>query len=180
MKNTKILVGAAVLCLSWNALANLNTPTVFNFNAQNDANIIANVSSSLGLASSDVVDLLRLDSLATPTSGSPFSVTYGASGLANVSWNLTGTGKELYGIYIFGGSEANLYTVTTDERVSSGVNETLTISTPANNGGQIPAISHILFLGTKSTSVPDTGSTVALLGMALLSFRGLKEKFQKR
>jgi len=134
-----------------------------------------------------VVDLLRLNQSGNPKppTGSPFSVTYGADGLANVSWNLTGTGKELYGIYIFGGSEANLYTVTTDERVSSGV--TLPISTPQilvghGNGAHYntPGISHILFLGTQGTSVPDAGSTVALLGMALLSFRGLKEKFQKR
>jgi hypothetical protein len=176
MKRKLLLVFGAVIYFSRIGQADLiSPPTEFSFNDQSDANIIANVSSTLGLSSSSVLDLLRLDDLASPGVGSPFSVIYGTTGNATVSWNLTGTGDELYGVYVFGGSNAYLYLVSSDELVSSGSGQS--IVTPLNNGGQTPAISHILFLGAAGTPrVPDGGTTALLLGAALSGLGLLRRK----
>lgn len=178
MNKKLLLTLVALVCFSTVAQANLiSPPTLFSFNDQSDGNIIANVSSTLGVSSSSVIDLLRLDNLAAPGSGSPFSVTYGTTGQATVSWNLTGTGDELLGVYVFGGSHANLYLVSGDELVSSGSAQS--IVTPLNNGGQTPGISHIVFLGeSRTSSVPDGGSTIALLGAVLIGLAGFRAKFK--
>jgi hypothetical protein len=178
MKREHFLIFSALFFCSWVAQANLIGPTLVHPSNESDSTIIAAVSSTLGLNSSDVLDLLRLDNLASPGSGSPFTVTYGATGQATVSWNLNGTGDELYGVYVFGGNCANLYTVSSDELISSGSGQFIT--TPLNHGGQTPRISHILFLGTDAPDVPSTSNSITLLGMAMMGLAGLRAKVQKR
>jgi hypothetical protein len=98
-------------------------------------------------------------------------VSYSSTdGFATISWDLTGTGFALYGVYVMGGNVNNFYPVSSDELIASGGNQF--INTPIKNGSN-PGISHILFLGASappSTSVPDGGMTVAMLGSA---FAGL-------
>ncbi len=172
-----ILLGLGLLA-SYTAEATLITPpSVFSFNDQSTANIIDNVGSSIGGPGESIVDLLRLDNLASPGSGTGFSITYGATGKATISWNLTGLGTELQGIYIFGGSKANLYDVTSNEELTGSGS----IVTPINNGGQTPGISHILFLGTETPvpTVPDAANTCILLGMSLLGLSLFSSRFWK-
>lgn len=95
-----------------------------------------------------------------------------------VNFDLTGTGQVICGFEIFGGGSANFYTVTADEGVV-GTNDTFVIHTPENNGGQLPAISHIqVFCCPGGTSVPDSGMTAMLLGSALTGL-GVVRRFWK-
>ena len=180
MQPTKLGKAAVVLSLgllaSFTAEATLITPpSEFDFKDQSTANIIAHVGSSIAMPGQTIIDLSRLDDLSSPGADSGFSITYGASGRATISWNLTGTGTELEGIYIFGGGSANLYGIASDgELTGSG-----SIVTPLNHGGQTPGISHILFLGTDvpSPSVPDGANTSLLLGASLLGLSLFKNRF---
>jgi hypothetical protein len=183
-------LGKAIICLSLGLLASytaeavLITPSTFDFNNQSTASIISHVGSSLAGPGGTVVNLLRLDDLAAPGSGTRFSVAYGAKGNATISWNLTGTGTELEGIYVYGGGSAHLYGVTANgELTGSG-----SIDTPANRRGKTPGITHILFLGIDSPSsprtpipaVPDAANTCILLGASLLGLSFFKNRFSKQ
>src|SRR5437762_7694141 len=78
---------------------------------ENTKNIVSVASSLLGTP--DLMSLLRVEDLDLAPAGSPFSITYLSSNTAEVSWNLAGTGNELVGIYVFGGSNgADLYKIT--------------------------------------------------------------------
>lgn len=164
----KAIIGLGFgLLVSYTAGATLITPpSVFDFNGQGTDNIIDHVGSSLAGPGESVIDLLRLNNLAAPGTGTGFSVTYGAMGNATISWNLTGKGMDLVGVYVFGGGSANLYGLTSDEELTGSGS----IVTPLNGGGQTPGISHILFLGTKAPvpRIPDAANTAILLGASLL------------
>ena len=161
------------LLAAYTAEASLITPSTFDFDGQSTANIISHVGSSLTGSGESVISLLRLDHQGSPGLGTGFSVTYGAKGNATISWNLTGMGTELTGIYVYGGGSAHLYEVTLNgELTGSG-----TIDTPLNQKGKTPGITHILFLGTDipspsphtpTTTVPDAANTCILLGASLL------------
>lgn len=177
-----ILLGLGLLA-SYTAEANLITPpSVFDFNGQTTENIIDHVGPSLAGSGGTIIDLLRLDNMATPGSGTGFSITYGATGHATISWNLTGTHNELEGIYIYGGGSANLYTLTSDQQLTGSGS----IVTPVKNNGKAPGISHILFLGVDPPpptpvipSVPDAANTSILLGASLLGLSLLRKRFMK-
>lgn len=175
-----LMIGALVAICAI-AEAHLMPPVNLTTGDESDATIIAAANSYLGVT--DLTDLLRLDSLALPGAGSPFSVTYATTdGHATVSWDLTGTGLQLTGIYIFGGSNNNFYTVSTDELIASGTDQF--IVTPLNHGGQTPGISHILFLGGKALpppppSVPDGGMTITLFGSALAGLGLIGRRLKK-
>ncbi len=144
----------------------------------------------LGVDPSDLESLLRIDLPHPDVSGTPFSISFTevdtASGgnsknAANISWDLTGTGEVLLGVYVFGGSGgANLYQVTDSAQLTSG---SATVTTPLTGGSRRYAtISHILVLGapaapTQQGTVPDGGSTVALLGGALAALGMARRKF---
>lgn len=175
----KAIIGLGLgLLASYTAEATLLTPSVFDFNDQSTDNIIDHIGSSLGGSDGTIDNLLRLDNLGSPGSGTGFSITYGATGKATISWNLTGTGTQLEGIYIFGGGSANLYEVSSD----GGLSGSGSIVTPPNHGGQTPGISHILFLGdhTPTPSVPDAANTSILLGASLLGLSFFRNRFLKQ
>ena len=94
-----------------------------------------------------------------------------------VAFDLTGTGHVICGFEIFGGGSANFYTVTADEGVVSDPNNLFIIHTPENNGGQLPAISHIQVFCCPG--VPDSGTAAMLLGGALAGL-GLMGRYLKR
>ena len=95
---------------------------------------------------------------------------------ANISWNLTGTGSNLLGVYVFGGSQgANLYQVDSSQLISGFA----TVNTPlTGNSGKYATISHLLFLGTSGHSVPEVGSTLSLLDLAVGWIGMVRRKFR--
>jgi hypothetical protein len=121
------------------------------------------------LGEPNLISLLRLEDLNLAPTGSPFTVSYPQSNTADISWNLSGTGFELSGVYIFGGSNgANLYKVTDAEQMISG---SATIHPPVTgNSQQFAAISHTLFLGV---AVPEPSSAMLLMfaGASFLACR---------
>lgn len=152
-------------------------------NPQNTDNIVSVASQKLDAP--DLESLLRLDNLALPSAGSPFAVTYtqvntakggNPNNAANISWDLTGTGFNLLGVYVFGGSRgANLYEVDDLAQLISG---SAIVNTPlTGNSGKYAAISHLLFLGTSGHSVPEAGSTLAILALAIASIGVAQRKF---
>jgi hypothetical protein len=73
-------------------------------------------------------------------------------------------GFSLLGVYVFGGSQgANLYKVDLAQLISGSA----IVNTPlTGNSGKYAEVSHMLFLGTSGHSVPEAGSTLALLALA--------------
>lgn len=155
-------------------VANFVTPQ-----QQDDTSIIASVESQMHV--SGLVDLLRLNQNLGVDFGSPAGFTYSSPGTGQLeaSWDLTGTGKNLGFIYIFGGSNANLYQISDVEQATVGDGFFIT---PPNQGGQIPGISHVLFLGTTGQGpgpgpgVPDGGMTIALLGLGMIAVTTLRNR----
>lgn len=104
----------------------------------------------------------------------PFVATKPAT--AQVAWDLTGTGWELWAVVVKTGSKyLNLYTVSATnvdyQRITNGAG-TETVEAPDNKD----SISHISFFGRRSTSVPESGSTLILLGLGLSFLAFLKRK----
>ena len=137
-------------CFAPNLNATLILLDTYKTNPQNTPSIVSVASGKLG--SSDLESLLRLDNLALPSDGSPFTVAYSQVNTvsggnpnngANISWNLTGTGFNLLGVYVFGGSQgANLYQVDSSQLISGFA----TVNTPlTGNFGKYATISHLLF-----------------------------------
>ncbi|EDY82720.1 hypothetical protein VDG1235_2343 [Verrucomicrobiia bacterium DG1235] len=154
---------------------------------ENTANLLNKLEVLLTGSDNDTfVNLLRLDGIASPAASSPFTVTYkaltnppkgsNANNGASVSWDLTATGFNLLGIYVFGGSRgANIYTVNDIPQLLVGGPHD--VHTPVTGGsGKFATISHILFFGEEATPVPDSGTTLALLGIALLALLGFRSR----
>src|SRR2546425_8725892 len=78
---------------------------------ENTDHIVSFASALLGAP--DLTSLFRVEDLSPAPAGSPFSITYPSSNIADISWDLSGSGFDLFGVYIFGGSNgANLYKIT--------------------------------------------------------------------
>jgi len=135
----------------------------------------------------NAIDCLRVDEQASGTSftsptglGGTVTVDFVATAsgqVANVTFDLTGTGQVICGFFVFGGKlGGNLYTV----RAGEGVTGTFTINAPLNPSGMFADISHIdIFCCPTGASVPDGGPSVMLLG-AGLSGLGLVGRRLKR
>ena len=132
------------------------------------------------------MSLLRLDNLALPSTGGPFTLAYtqvntanggNPNNGANISWDLTGTGFNLLAVYVFGGSQgANLYKVNDLAQLISGSAFINTPLTGNSGSGKYATISHILFLGTSGKSVPEAGSNLAFLAIAIASIGLVQRK----
>lgn len=114
-------------------------------------------------------------SLTPGVSSTNFTVTQFISGnsTATVNWNLTGTGFGLFAILGSQSSSVNLNSVLSDNFVGSG-----SVSAPGNGNGW----SHISFFGRAATPttggggrVPDGGTTLLSLGIALLGLGSMKK-----
>jgi len=100
---------------------------------------------------------------------------------ASISWDLAGSGYELYGVawkdgtlvapYGTSGDKGFYWSAVSDDQRVEGAPETISTS-PAFSG----AISHISFYGK---SVPDGGATLVLLGAGLTAL-GTARRFLKR
>ncbi len=94
---------------------------------------------------------------------------------ALVSWNLMGTGWELAVVFVKNGLWHTLYSVSDDQVLASGDWEKVELDPSINRG----AISHISFFGRQgTTSVPDGGMTVLLLGLALTGIFGVSRRIR--
>ena len=174
IKGYAVCVVALLAAFTTSAQANLILADTYKDTPEDTDHIIAVASAKLG---EPLNNLLRLDDLALAPGGSPITLSYFAldsgngsnpNNAANISWNLAGTGAELLAVYVFGGSNgANLYKITDLAQETSG---SAIVNTPITGGsGKFATISHILFLGTGAIahSVPDGGTTAALLTVAL-------------
>ncbi len=149
------------------ARANVELAATYKNTPESTSHILSVAAPELGL--SDLTSLLRLEGQSQAPQGSPFTIDYLSASTALVSWDLSGTGMALEGIYVFGGSNgANLYQITDPGQMIAG---SATIHTPlTGNSGQFAGISHTLFLGT---AVPEP-SSFALIGLAGLVYAGIR------
>jgi hypothetical protein len=160
----------AALCqvgLSTAARANLTLVDTYKETPESTAHILSVASVKLG--EPGLIDLLRLEDTNPAPAGSLFTISYTTNGTADISWNLAGSGFDLLAVYIFGGSNgANLYKVTDAAQMISG---SATINTPlTGNSGQFAGISHTLFLGVPTASVPEPSSVMLLFAGAASAF----------
>jgi PEP-CTERM motif len=171
-----VLVGVASICVVSSTVKADTIPVFATYKntPENTDHIVSVASIALGVP--DLMSLLRVEDLDLAPQGSPFSITYLSANTAEVSWNLAGTGTELLGIYIFGGSNgADLYKITNPAEMISG---SAIIHPPVTgNSGQFADISHTLFLGAPVTvSVPEPSCILLLAsgaaaGLALRKLR---------
>jgi PEP-CTERM motif-containing protein len=166
-KYTLLLTVVISVGLWSEATASLTLFDTYKNTPENTAHILAVASARLG--ESNLMSLTRVEDLNQPPAGSPFTLLYPTSNTADISWDLNGTGFNLVGVYIFGGSNgANLYKVTDAAQMISG---SATIHPPVTgNSGQFGDISHTLFLGV---AVPEPSSAILLAigGASLLVWR---------
>ena len=178
---------AVALCVALysSAHANLILFDTYNNTPESTDHIVSVASDALGVP---LTNLLRLDNLALPGGGSPFTVDYfsldsgngtNPNNAANISWNLAGSGAELLAVYVFGGTNgANLYKVTDAAQMIAG---SAIVHTPlTGNSGKFATISHILFLGAGApivNNVPEGGATIALFGIALALIGAARRRF---
>jgi hypothetical protein len=91
-----------------------------------------------------------------------------------ISWNLTGTGYEASYVLIkngtVGGHLYRLYMVTDDQAISGSGTVTFGPIYPSKQ------ISHVGWFGSGATSVPDGGTTLLLLGSALVGLGALRRR----
>jgi len=121
---------------------------------------------------SDLVSLFKENNDGTTAGlyGKYFTVTMTTSSLWTVSWNLTGTGFTLDSVLIKDGATRNnqqlygFYTVSADQAIIGSGTVDFNGTLPF---GMNRKISFVEFFGSPITSVPDGGSTVMLLGVAL-------------
>ena len=153
--------------------ANLILLDTYKITPENTENIVSVASAKLGAP--DLESFLRLDELALPPVGSPFTVGYtqintanggNQNNGANIFWDLTGPGFNLLGVYVYGGSRgANLYKVDDLTQLIAG---SATVNTPlTGSSGKYATIFHLCIFGTSGHSVPEAGNTIALLALAI-------------
>jgi hypothetical protein len=98
-----------------------------------------------------------------------FTVVDNGDGSADVEWDLTGSGKELWAVGVKSADDfIHWYSVTDDQHVASGGVQVVTA--PAN----IDSISHISFFDKVQNGIPDTGSSLSLLGLGLFGLGALR------
>ena len=183
MLKLKAWMMAAVACvgLALQANAHLIDPDGNLYVGSND-----NAAIMSGLLGTDVVLLFKQEyndgvAGASEGAGQYFQVTNPVNGdnnLATISWDLTGSGYELFGVAWKDGTlvdfkgEKGFYwsAVSDDERLVGGPE---TVSTQPDFRG---AVSHVAFYGVR---VPDGGATLVLLGAGLTAL-GTARRFLKR
>ena len=161
--------------------ANLQaTPILFealDFNPDNPTSTASHVGDALG---ETLTHYFRWSG--EGDSNAYITVAPGEKGIATVTWDLTGTGLELEGIYCKGGSNGgNIYDISDSASDFEEIKGSGTINTPltGNNGnGGFAGISHIDFLvGPDPNTIPDGGTTLVLLGSVLSALALVRAKF---
>jgi len=120
-------------------------------------------------------------------SSSHFTATTPSGTSSDLTWDLTGTGFVLNWVLVKDGAEAGtqgdqlyrLYSVSSDETLTSGSPQTITID--GDKG-----ISHFSFFGSEGegpgpggTGVPDGGTTAMLMGASLAGISVLRKYLRK-
>src|SRR5688572_22854821 len=100
-----------------------------------------------------------------------FTATDNLDGSADVSWDLTGSGFEVWALGVKSGNDfIHWYGVTADQRLTTTPQG---VTAPAG----INSVGHISFFGKITPDVdpiPDGGSTALLLGIALLGVQACR------
>ena len=136
------------------AMANLTLFDTYKNTPENTRHIALVAAADLG--EPDLTSMLRLDGLSQPPSFSPFTISYPHDNVAEITWNLNGTGFDLLAVYVFGGSNgANLYKITDVAQMTAG---SATVHPPVTgNSEPFAGISHTLFLGV---AVPEPATAM--------------------
>lgn len=180
-----MMVWVTCIGFAWQANAHLINPEGIIYAGANDS--AARMSSLLGTGVELLFKVEYNDGVLSGTEGSlgaNFTMVHPLSGdvkEASISWDLTGSGYELYGVAwkdgrfaqgYGGGEKQGFYwsAVSVDQRIE-GDPDTISTS-PAFVG----AVSHISFYGK---AVPDGGATLFLLGAGLTAL-GAARRFLKR
>lgn len=114
-----------------------------------------------------------------------FTVVDNDDGTADVSWDLTGSGKELWAVGVKSGSKSiNWYSVSEDQKLTSGGIDVVSAPTNPANGKMYDSISHISFFGrdfqeTPPPQLPDSGTTTAMLGLGLLCLGAVGRRMKR-
>jgi hypothetical protein len=181
-----VLALAFAAGMAWQAKANLVTPAGNLVVGYNDTQ--SSMSTLLGM---NVTELWKWDNGSSSLNGNGFTVSFSADMLqATLSWDLTGTGTQLFAAAWKDGvlvdtTQGNLgfywSAVTDDARVVSNDADTGTLTVQLSPAFKNPtAWSHIAFYGTGTpgggTNVPDGGSTLALVGIAITGLGVLRRK----
>jgi len=127
----------------------------------------------------DIIDCFRADGTGTFTnSAGTFTITLVPSDLGptyDVTWTLA-AGQVLEGVYFKGGSQGgNFYSA---GELNSGFGNG---HTPVTGGsGMFAGLSHLDFFCEPGRSVPDGGSAITLLGLALCGLEGVRRLIRAR
>jgi hypothetical protein len=192
MKTFKTIVAAAILAVGMNAHANLITPAGTVQPGNDSAAFFNGLDGAGGIE--DLVLLYKAEyndgvfggeeglfSAGGPA-GPQFTIVHPYNGdntLAEISWNLTGTGYELYYVAWKGGTSFRYSGVEDDQMIIGGAHVIDMGVIPKRVGTHEPAISHISFYGRVGQSVPDAGTSVLLLGAGLLGIGALRRRLAK-
>lgn len=184
--NKTVLTVALVLGVAAQVSAHLVTPEGNLVVGYNDTQ-----QSMDALVGMDVDELWKWDKDAGGAlSGGGFNINFSADMLtATLSWDLTGTGTQLYAVAWKDGTLIEAYNpenlgfywsaVTESQRVQSD-GDVLKLTVDLSPDFKNPdAWSHIAFYGKSgSTSVPDGGATLALIGIAMTGLGLLRRKMK--
>jgi len=144
-----------------------------------------------GLVGFDVNELWKWEKAedgqpANPLSGNGFNIVFDADKLkATLSWDITGSGSQLYAVAWKDGvladtSVSNLgfyWSMVTESQRLVSDGDTLSLTVDLSPGFKNEtAWSHIAFYGTPGRSVADGGTTLALIGIAITGLGFLRRK----
>ena len=177
-----VLVVSVALGMTWQAGAHLVNPNGDLVIGYNDTQQTMD-----GLVGMDVNQLWSWNLGDSSLSGSGFNIVYSADMLtATLSWNLTGMGSQVYAVAwkdgtLADGYSANLgfyWSAVTDSQRTVSDGDTLNLTIDLSPAFKNPtAWSHIAFYGTGGgTNVPDGGTTLALIGVAITGLGLLRRK----
>ncbi len=170
MKKILTTLVALTLCASSHALLieRIELPKQGNPTAEATKIAAADIT---GIGTDPLTYLAKWEGSLTGTYSSNFSISdyiESTPATALVKWDLTGTGFLLEAVAVKTAQTMLIYSVADDQELKDLIGQT--VHAPENKD----SISHITFFGRRGkVSVPDSGSTLALLGVALLGAIGL-------
>lgn len=174
---------SALLCLTAlsanGSLINSTTVTVDPHTAASEIEAIVDEFFS-SMSPSDFVQIVQFDALGNVASGSDAGINLTGAGLsvtADIDWDMAGTGLEIWGILVKGGTESTLFEVESAARILSGAADTL-----YGPGGR--GMRHISVIGRTSSirNVPDSAASLAAAGtlLALVAISGTHLRRRRR
>jgi len=173
MKSLKYIALVGLLCAGLTSLAratltDLGEQTLANSGDKTELNEFIALSGD-----TDATICAKTDGFTDSTG--VFTITLNADNTIQVSWDLTGTGREVCGFATKDGLGLveHFYSVSADE----GISGSFTLAVPGKGGS---ALSHLtVFCCPGGVHTPDSGTTAMLLGGALTGL-GVLRRYLKR